>query len=515
MEDTTTTSRYLVACSSEGIVYVWDLCRLHRRKIRRSSRDGFEKTKDAIAKKRRMDVTIDHEPVLRFKVCEGVLYDIKFIESGSSSSSSSSSCVGGGTVTTITGDDNKFHNSQQTQQLLVTCGDNGVFLFRWSDILQRLLDITSIPPPLVSSSITDGGNDLNRHHHSRKNCTDGCGITKTIHKDLKPIRILTPHPTTHTGCSSPSSSTEINVISYDPSLDRLYGAAGDLYGGYVWDINSGKLIGTLGGDGLGVGSSLSRRHGPPTRRSRSRGGHSNYLHTIATVPITTIISTSSSNSTNHMLLTGGEDGKIGIWDSNRLVLRHMIDCKAVLISMNNGVVTSANDGDGVDTVGADTSSTAPIIHEHDSCWVSSIDVDPLGHWAILGGGINRHVTTTNDYHNNNNNNPPHRGFLASLHLPTHTITTAITTRESIQDVSYHPTEGKIISVGNEGMVSYWNRSDLGKGRIGKAWLTTPSAYCTTFSDGGDDSSGMHVAIGGVGRSVDCILGIATRFSLTF
>lgn len=64
----------------------------------------------------------------------------------------------------------------------------------------------------------------------------------------------------------------------------------------------------------------------------------------------------------------------------------MIDCKAVLIAINNGVVTTTNDGDSVDIVGADTSSTAPIFHENYSCWVSSIDVDPLGHWAILGGG---------------------------------------------------------------------------------------------------------------------------------
>lgn len=61
-------SRYLVACSSEGIVYVWDLCRLHRRKGRpRNLEDGLvEETMDTIAKKRRLDLTMDHEPVLRY-----------------------------------------------------------------------------------------------------------------------------------------------------------------------------------------------------------------------------------------------------------------------------------------------------------------------------------------------------------------------------------------------------------------------------------------------------------------
>jgi len=433
-------------------VYVWDLCRLHRRKGRpRNLEDGLvEETMDTIAKKRRLDLTMDHEPVLRIRVCDGVLYDIKFIESGSTK-----------------------------QQLLVTCGDNGIFLFQWSVILQR------IPIAELNRSVN------HRHNRRRKNYP-----ADEVWDNLKPIRILHPHPTS-------TSPTEINRIAYDQSSNRLFGAAGDLYGGYAWDLDTGKFIGTLRG-----GGKLSRR----TRTHHPRvcggdvggGGHSNYLHAIATVP------TSDTSSSTRLLLTGGEDGKVGIWDSTKLEIRHMIDCKAELlrIAKNGGATSTAGNDTDADTIG--TTASNNHLREQDSCWISSIDVDPLGHWAVIGGGIDRHPTT-----NNNHNTTIHQGFVASLHIPTHTINTTITTREIIQDVSYHPTEGKILTVGNEGVISYWNGCDLGKGRVGRAWLTLPSAYCTTVCDDGGAGDGRHVAIGGVGRTVDCISGMATRVSLTF
>ena len=167
---------------------------------------------------------------------------------------------------------------------------------------------------------------------------------------IVPSTILKPHPNS----SCPSQSTEINKISYDPNLERLYDAAGDLFGSYIWDINTSALSGTLGGNFVNNSKETNRK------------GHLDYLHTIKTVPGSTLV------------LSGGEDGQVGIWDGKQETLVEMIQDPSTIKKMNTQF----------------KSNGTLIPSQHASArWVSSIDVDEQGNWAAFGGGI-EHETAT-------------------------------------------------------------------------------------------------------------------------
>jgi len=336
---------------------------------------------------------MDHNPIVRFKVCNGALYDVRFIKSGN------------------------LH-------LLVTCGEGGVFVFKWSKILERL--IKAVQPEQSSR------------------------LSNPVMEKLTPVSKFQAKPFLYAG------PIEMNGISYDETLGHLYCAAGDLFGGYVWDIESNKCIGTLG-------------NGKYLNFQESISCHTNYLHSIKAVPHGGV------NLSAHCILTGGEDGKIGIWDGKALKLIEMIDCK--------------------------TAMKTPLI-ERTSLWVSSIDVEQTGNWAVIGGGID-HLSLSS-----RSNNKDELGFMASLNLPTRTISTSSPTREIINNVAYHSKNGKIVSVGNESVVSYWDQCDFSGGRQGRSWLTSSSAYSISVHP-----EGRLMAVAGVGRSVDCLSDMATRFTL--
>ena len=119
----------------------------------------------------------------------------------------------------------------------VTCGDDGIFVFRWSDVCLRIR--ADCP-----SSSTNNNEDV------------------MMIRDLTPLLVLRPHPIPAPPSRSLSSSTswgtEINGIAYDKVTRTLYGAAGDLFGGYVWNVNSGLLLGNLGEGAAGATGGVRR-----------------------------------------------------------------------------------------------------------------------------------------------------------------------------------------------------------------------------------------------------------------
>jgi len=378
--------RYLVACVSAGILLIWDLYQTQSNGTRIV--DNAEKDSDLNYKK-----VMDHDPIIRFKVCDGVLYDVQFIKSSNT-------------------------------YMLVTCGEGGAYLFQWCKILERLSD--SICAERLS---------------------------------MPAIEELTPSSTFRTNPALFAAPIEMNGIAYDEALRRLYCAAGDLFGGYIWDIESNKRVGTLGN-----GYPLQPGEKPLSR-------HSNYLHTIKTVP------RSCANPSAHTVLTGGEDGQVGIWDGKELKLIQMIDFNTVMKG----------------TIGEQT-----------SFWVSSMDVQETGNWAAVGGGI--------DYlsYSGKCNNSNEFGFMASLNLPTRTVGATKRTREVVNNIAYHSRNGYMVSVGNESVVSYWNQSDITRGREGRTLLTSSSAYSISIHPNGE-----LMAVAGVGQTVDCLSDKATRFSLKY
>jgi len=137
-----------------------------------------------------------------------------------------------------------------------------------------------------------------------------CGIAKRqFHKNTRNPYSNSTYPTSHTTLTRSSSPSFLNngVLLEYPMIPPYtdYTVQRGIYRVDTSGIsNRGNWLVFLGGS-RGGDSSLSQRRGRTTRRSRFCGVYSTYLHTIASVPTTTIISPSSSNTTNHMLLLTG------------------------------------------------------------------------------------------------------------------------------------------------------------------------------------------------------------------
>ena len=359
--------------------------------------------------------------------------------------------------------------SKKDGSLLVTCGDCGIFVYEWTNILLPKLDE-------LEETTTFETHDASRI------------ITSSISMSIAPSSMFQPHPNS----SCPTQTTEINSISYDPILERLYGAAGDLFGGYIWDINTSALTGTLGGTFITSSSSQQQY-------AANRKGHLDYLHTIKTVPNGTLV------------LSGGEDGQVGIWDGKQEALVEMISDPSTM-KQSQGMTQYKSPTSG--------GSSLVLSSQVSSRWVSSIDVDDQGHWAVFGGGIEQYETSarlssprggssldaTSTSSTGNSG-----GFVSMLNLQARMMSSCYLTRENVHNVAYHDKEGTILSVGNEGVVSSWKRN-LSAGRIGRSWLSSPSYYSIAVSP-----NAKTVALGGVDSSLDCITSglTAKSFSLKF
>ena len=253
----------------------------------------------------------------------------------------------------------------------------------------------------------------------------------------------------------------------------MYDAAGDLFGSYIWDINTSALSGTLGGNFVNNSKETNRK------------GHLDYLHTIKTVPGSTLV------------LSGGEDGQVGIWDGNQETLVEMIQDPSTIKKMNTQFKSNG--------------TLIPSSQHASARWVSSIAVDEQGNWAAFGGGIEHETATRMSSTRGGVRDTAGNGFVSILNLHARMMSSCYSTRESINSVAYYGNEGTILSVGNEGVVSSWKKNvDVGK--IGRTWLSAPSYYSIAVCP-----NGKTVALGGVDSSLDCLTsGLAAKsFSLNF
>lgn len=292
--------------------------------------------------------------------------------------------------------------------LLGICGDEGVQLFSWSDI-ETLIDNPAAK--------------------------------------VMPLSQYRPHAS-HT-------VVEINDFTSDENL-FLYGASGDGFGCYKWDIESQKLL--------------------KTYESPKRG----YLHTVNVLP-------SSTNPGGHsVLLVGGEDGVLGVWDRKQDQLIENIDIKLVMNS-NSSLVTSSLNRSG------STKWSDPT-----NLWVSHVHAAPetSSWWNVCGGADTTFTTAFGEP----------GGYVTSWHAPTRSLAAGCTTRESPTRMACH--ESSLATVANEGVVSYW--SSTRAERTGRFWCTPPCAYAIAVRE----RDGL-TAVGGVGNTVDIFENQGTKlFSLS-
>ena len=271
--------------------------------------------------------------------------------------------------------------------LLVVSGDPGILLYKWSAFLNAM------------DNLSDGNNIM-----------------------LEAIAKFKPHPSPSDALGEP---IEINSTSYSAFDNALYGVAGDSFGCYQWDLESGKLVGTFGGS-----------------------GKNNYLHDVMSIP-----------NYNNLVLTAGEDGAIAFWDGKERKLIERVNVQDTM-NKNKQSVTWQIQNKGQWSNGS-------------NLWVSSMD--RKGDWlAAVGGSESGNNMSLRS-------GPSTSGFTATWHLPTRTFNSGCVTRESYNAITYNQNLDSFVSGGNDGRLTFW---DSATGECtGRSGCTTSMIYalCCTPS----------------------------------
>ena len=296
-------------------------------------------------------------------------------------------------------------------ELLVLSGDIGSYIYKWSDVEECIPSEGIITTP------------------------------NTVH--IQPITIFHPHP-------SPSDIIEINSTSYDSKANVLYGAAGDAFGCYQWDLETETLLGTFGG----------RRGGAPQ----------DYLHVVKV--------------TENGVLTGGEDGTMGFWSGKETKLIQLFDIQDTMNKNKQLVI-----GQSVHKGGFLNNSS---VWSHGSnLWISSIEQH--GNWLAVGGGAEH---GHNGITSRSSSTPATSGFMTMWHSPTRSFTSGCVTRENIHAIVYNPSLDLFVTGANECRISYWESTSAK--RLGRAWCSSSAIYAMSMSV----ENGMMIA-GGCGGVLDC------------
>lgn len=222
-----------------------------------------------------------------------------------------------------------------------------------------------------------------------------------------------------------------------------------------YDDGLGHLF-AAGGDGICQIWDLSKEKLTGSLYKRSNGNEK-----VKSMNVVKVLG-ASCEACNHGVLTG--DDELNMWDGKSQKLIETIEPK----DKKKGSSTN---------------------------WISSIDVDESKRWAVIGGGtkeIKRLQTTEN-------------GFVQLLNLQSRAITSYKETNEVINDVAYHSSSNKILSLGNEKFISMWNPLDLSSGCTERSLLSSPASYSITINPVNN-----MVVIGNVSGSLDCFSQYFTR-----
>ena len=334
--------------------------------------------------------------------------------------------------------DLQFIETNNSEHLLVVSGDAGILMYNWSQFEEAISaamdgnDVTSIPKP------------------KKVKCQDP--VSPTSSSNIKPVTTFKPHTSTIFG-----NSVEINSTSYDKSNGILYGAAGNVFGCYQYDVASEKLLSTFGCASGGVSS----------------GGHTDYLHVVKTIP-------ESDGMGSRCVMTGGEDGKLGFWDGKERKLIEMMNIQSAM-NKNKHLVTSDT------TTNNRVFSSTNWNNSTSNTWVSSMATN--GNWlAVCGGSEN----------NSSRSGPNSSGFMTLWHLPTRTFTSGRVTRENINAVVHNQSLDSFVTGGNEGRVSFWESTSVE--RSSRSWCSPPATYSLSI-----DPDSNNMIVGGIGGILDCFV----------
>eukprot|EP00579_Thalassiosira_antarctica_P017437 CAMPEP_0201948712 /NCGR_PEP_ID=MMETSP0903-20130614/55605_1 /ASSEMBLY_ACC=CAM_ASM_000552 /TAXON_ID=420261 /ORGANISM="Thalassiosira antarctica, Strain CCMP982" /LENGTH=450 /DNA_ID=CAMNT_0048491905 /DNA_START=80 /DNA_END=1428 /DNA_ORIENTATION=+ len=374
--------KYFVACTSNGCIAVWDVQQPSSSSTSSSSHEDvnhLEKSGplphwDVQQPSSSSTSSSSHEDVNHLEK-SGPLPPILSVHVGGTTGSKNQVLY-----------DLQFIQTSSGDHLLVASGDPGIIIYKWCDF-EAAID--------VARDDDDGGND------KKPKCQDPQRNKHlTIVESIHPITTFRPHPSPAT---SFGESVEINSTSYSTADGILFGAAGDAFGCYQWDLDSEKLLGTFGG--------ASRLDGGR--------GHRDYLHVVKTIP------ENEGVGSSRYVITGGEDGNMGFWDGKERKLIEMMNVQSTM-DKNKDSVTSNNHTTPTNRSFMSNSSTT--WNNGSNLWVSSMETN--GNWlAVCGGAENSNNTITS-----RSSGPSSSGFMTLWHLPTRTFTSGCVTRESLNTV---------------------------------------------------------------------------------
>mmetsp|Transcript_16073 Transcript_16073/g.21244 ORF Transcript_16073/g.21244 Transcript_16073/m.21244 type:complete len:398 (+) Transcript_16073:43-1236(+) len=229
---------------------------------------------------------------------------------------------------------------------------------------------------------------------------------------------------------SRSPLCEVNGLAANLGSPQMYAAAGDGKA-YSWDLSTGDVVATF-------------------------EGHEDYLHCVGVTPDSTA------------LVTGSEDGRVGIWD-----------CRA------SGTVDFIKVKDS----GLSKSKKLPG-------WVAALDIDEGGNWAVCGGGREKGSFLQTE------------GFIGAIHLASRTaVNNGRTVVANVQSVCC--LENDILVAGSCRSLGIYDRFCT------KRRSKVPINFSSAFSVTKCTQSGIF-AVSGSSPSVDIFIQKSSRaFSLQF
>mmetsp|Transcript_30658 Transcript_30658/g.46437 ORF Transcript_30658/g.46437 Transcript_30658/m.46437 type:complete len:425 (+) Transcript_30658:58-1332(+) len=246
----------------------------------------------------------------------------------------------------------------------------------------------------------------------------------------------------HFQSSSLHTKVEINDFDIDDDLN-IFGAS-DV--GYKWDMESGKL------------------------RCSYLPSNKGYLHTIKVLP-------STFQGGHSIMLMGGEDGTLGVWDRKSDKLVEHVNIKTRM-SEDSSLSYSHS------TSNMDQKSFTSW-KKHDKLWISHMEASELCNWWNLCGGAEDNMGRNIG------------GHLTCWHAPTRSLASGCTTRETPNYIAREPSSSVIATVANESVISYWSAPRLQREQ--RCWTTSPCSYSLAIRE-----SDGATAVGGAGSRVDIL-----------
>ena len=395
-----------------------------------------------------------------------------------------------------------FYNPSESdtgRQLLAACGSNGV-LYVWEVPSPRVLDdcdsrmvdsyvshYRAGPPntdreeddenffPIHSIPISKSVLYRLRFHRKQKRTllfVSGDEGVLVFHWDdllsqgvsgkttVPPISKFQPYPSPY------SSYVEVNDMCVHG--EYLYAAPGDSFGCYKWNLETEQLVTiyktSLANNNNGIG----------------------YLHTVS--------SAATKTNSSNLILTGGEDGILSIWDAQQDRLVESIDMSSHTSKDDHHQSSKGLSPSGIGKMRSTSASGAKRL-------ISTSAVVDENWWVVAGGSGSSISSFPSRQWQRQQKRTSENGYIATLYAPTRQVIKTVDTRESIKQIDLlcedhsDPTTTTLLSVGNESVVSQWHPVSLE--RTKRVPTSLACSYGIAVSNTSD-----YVAIAGVGDYVD-------------